>query len=78
MFAIHIAKTNGVLFSGEADSITAPGVEGELTALPHHVPLVTNLQKGRLIVKKGDEEVFVHDVEKGVLEVTPEGATVLL
>jgi len=75
---VYIARTNGILFSGEADSLTAPGSEGELTVLEHHVPLVTNLKPGRLVVKRGGEEVFVHDVARGVLEVTPESATVLL
>jgi len=75
---IHIAKVNGILFSGEADSITAPGVEGEMMALPHHVPLVTNLKAGRLVVKKDGAEIFIHTCERGVLEVTAESATVLL
>lgn len=75
---IHIAKINGVLWDGEADAITAPGTEGELTVLHDHMPLVTNLKEGRLVVKKGGEEVFVHEVDHGVLEVTGESVTVLL
>ena len=75
---VHIAKTNGVLYSEEADSLTAPAIEGQVTILPHHAALATILVKGRLIVKKEGKEVFEHDVEKGILEVTPESATVLL
>lgn len=74
---IHIAKVNGVLYSGEAESLTAPGEAGEVTILANHVPLVTNLKPGRLTVHKSDgDEVF--KIEKGILEVTAEGATVLL
>ena len=75
---IHIAKVNGILFSGEADSLTAPGTGGELTILTHHVPLVTTLKEGRLTVKRAGGEVFTHDVERGILEVTTTSATVLL
>ena len=75
---VHIAKTNGVLFSGEADSLTAPASEGEVTILPHHTPLATVLRPGHVSVKKDGGVVFEHDVEHGVLEVTPESATVLL
>jgi F-type H+-transporting ATPase subunit epsilon len=75
---VHIAKANGVLFSAEADSLTAPVSEGEVTVLPHHTPLAGILRPGRLIVKKGGVVVFEHDVERGVVEVTPESATVLL
>ena len=78
MIKIHIAKIHGVLFSDEADSITVPGTEGELTILPNHMQLATNLKEGRLVVKRGGEEVFTHDVEHGVLEVTATTATVLL
>lgn len=75
---VHIAKINGVLFSSEADSLTAPVSEGEVTILPHHTPLAGILRPGTLVVKKAGEVVFKHDVERGVLEVTPESATVLL
>jgi F-type H+-transporting ATPase subunit epsilon len=75
---IHIAQVNGILFTGDGDALTAPGVEGEVTVLAHHVPLVTALKPGRLTVKRDGKDVFVHDVEKGVLEVTAETATVLL
>lgn len=74
---IHIAKVNGILFHGTADGLVAPGVDGEMTILKDHAPLVTTLRPGRLkVLQKGAEEVF--EVEQGVLEVTKEGATVLL
>jgi len=75
---INIVKVHGILWSGEADSVTAPGAEGELTILPHHVPLVTALNHGRLVVKKDNKEVFTHDVDGGVLEVTGKSVTMLL
>jgi F-type H+-transporting ATPase subunit epsilon len=75
---VHIAKTNGILYSGEIDSLTAPTATGILTILPNHMPLVTVLREGRLVVRKDDEEVFVHDVKTGVLEITGESATILI
>ena len=75
---VYIAKTNGVLYSDEADSLTAPTATGILTVLPNHMPLVTVLREGRLVVKKDTEEVFTYEVKTGVLEVTGESATVLL
>ncbi len=75
---VHIARVNGVLFRGEADALNAPGFVGDLTVLPHHVPLVTTLRPGTLSVRAEGREVFRHDVVHGILEVTPEGPTVLL
>jgi F0F1-type ATP synthase epsilon subunit len=75
---IHIAKVNGVLWSGEAESLTAPGAEGRLMVLQGHMPFVTTLAPGKLVVKQEGKEVFSHDIDRGVLEVTGTSATVLL
>jgi F-type H+-transporting ATPase subunit epsilon len=75
---INVVKVNGIIWSGDAPIVVAPGSEGELTILPNHVPLVTTLKEGRLVVKDEKKEIFVHTVDGGVLEVTKEGVTVLL
>lgn len=76
---VLVAKVNEIIFQGDAYSITAPGSEGELTILGEHMPLVTVLKPGfvRIRVTK-DAEVQEIETTGGVLEVTREGATVLL
>ena len=58
--------------------MTAPGAEGEMTILDEHMPLVTTLKAGELIVreKEGSEKRFL--VTEGILEVRHDGATVIL
>lgn len=75
---VHIAKVDEVLWSGEAASLTAPALEGEVTILPHHIPLVTPLKAGDLTItpKEGNKVEF--SVSGGLLEVSADGATVLL
>lgn len=74
---VHIAKVNGILWSGEAKSLTVPGSEGEMTILTGHIPLASALKAGRITVRTASgEESF--DITDGVLEVTQTGATVLL
>ena len=75
---VNVVKVNGIIWSGEADAVVIPGAEGELTVLPNHVPLVTALRKGRLVVKKEGDEVFTNDIEGGMLEVTGDRVSVLL
>ncbi len=75
---VSIVKVNGILWSGEADAISVSGSEGVLTVLPNHVPLVTTLREGRVVVRSGDTEMFVHEVSSGVLEVTGNRVTILL
>ena len=74
-----IAKVNEVLYSGDAASVTLPGVEGQLTVLPEHEPLITTLKEGTITVRQGAEvpEQTFH-ILGGVLEVRHDGATVIL
>ncbi|HEY4517804.1 MAG TPA: hypothetical protein VJI74_02850 [Candidatus Paceibacterota bacterium] len=76
-FPLTITTLSDVLFHGDAKSVTLPGVAGELTVLAKHVPLVTPLRQGTIVVRtESGEENF--PVEKGILEVSREKVTVLL
>jgi F-type H+-transporting ATPase subunit epsilon len=72
-----IAKVDENLYDGEADSVTLPGAEGEMTILPEHEPLITTLKPGTIVVRRaGEERTFA--IKSGVLEVRHEGVTVIL
>lgn len=74
-----IASVHTKIFDGEAYSLTAPGAEGELTILSHHMPFITNLKKGELRVRETkDSDLMTYPVESGILEVARDSATVLL
>jgi hypothetical protein len=47
------ATAERVVYSQEVDAVIAPGVEGQLGILPHHAPLMTMLQAGELVARKG-------------------------
>lgn len=60
-------------FDAQIDSVSVPTAMGELTILPHHIPLVTTLASGTMTVRYGGkEEMFA--VSHGILEV--DGPTV--
>jgi F-type H+-transporting ATPase subunit epsilon len=76
---VVIAKVDEVYFDGEAYAVIAPGSAGQLTVLSHHMPLVTTLKAGEIIVEEkqgGERKRF--PVTEGVLEVHHDGATVIL
>ncbi|HRR39337.1 MAG TPA: ATP synthase F1 subunit epsilon [Candidatus Paceibacterota bacterium] len=73
---VNILSLNKILYQGEAESLTVPGAKGTLTVLPHHAPLITFLEKGKLKLKKEKELFF--EIEKGILEVTPSEVNVLV
>ncbi len=73
---LDVVTAERVVFSDEVDVVVAPGVEGQLGILPHHAPLMTMLQPGELLVRKGEEELCIA-VSGGFLEVRPDRVIVL-
>ena len=65
-----------LLFSGEVDSVVAPGTAGELGILPHHAPLLTTLRPGELRIMQGGQEQSIA-VTGGFLEVLDNRVTIL-
>ena len=58
------------------DMIVLPGTEGELGILPRHTPLLTALQPGVILIRKGKtEELFA--VSGGFADVRPDKVIVL-
>lgn len=44
------------LASVEAEAVTIPGMEGDLTAMANHAPFMTNLRPGYVVVRNGSSE----------------------
>jgi len=64
------------VMSDDVDVVVAPGIVGELGILPHHAPLITMLQSGELLIRKGHEETYMA-VTGGFLEIRPDKIIVL-
>jgi len=73
---LDIVTAERVVFSDDVDIVVAPGIEGQLGILPHHAPLMTMLQPGELLVRKGGEE-FSLAITGGFLEVRPDRVIIL-
>ena len=76
-FKLTISRVDEQLYSGNANAVTLPGTEGELTILAYHEPLVTMLKKGTVIVREG-ESVKRFSIDKGLLETSGNQVTVLV
>jgi F-type H+-transporting ATPase subunit epsilon len=66
-----------LLFSGSVASVTIPGSEGEMGIYPGHAPLLATLKPGVVTVFKdggGSDRIFVRG---GMVEVNPQGLTLL-
>ena len=73
---VEMVTANGTVLSTEADFVLAPGIDGELGVLPNHVPLLTPLRTGEVMVRNGTDEEHLF-VAGGFLEVTPTKVVVL-
>jgi F-type H+-transporting ATPase subunit epsilon len=75
---VDVVSAEELIFSGEAEFVALPGEAGELGIYPKHTPLITRIKPGavRIKVVGRDDEEFVF-VAGGILEVQPNGVTVL-
>lgn len=72
------------IFEGKVDSITIPGVQGELTILTNHVPIITAIKRGVIGALMAKEERYEGEGKKyfdscgGIFEFQNNEATILL
>jgi len=77
-FRLEIVSAEQSLFSGEANFVVVPGVDGELGIYPNHTPLLTKIKPGTLKFRVKDEsEETLFFVAGGFLEIQPTLVTVL-
>jgi F-type H+-transporting ATPase subunit epsilon len=73
---VELVTPEGRVFSEEADFVLAPGVEGDLGVLPHHIALLTPLRTGVVTIRNNETE-HVLAVAGGFLEILPDKVTIL-
>ncbi len=72
-FHFELVSPEKLLFSGEVNSVVAPGADGQFTVLAHHAPVMTTLRPG-VVTINGDEKLFVRG---GFVDVSAKGFTIL-
>lgn len=73
---IQIITPEKTLIDQEASEVVVPTTSGELTILPHHVPIVTQIAPGIVVIKhNGKEETLA--IDGGFIEVTDKSLTIL-
>ena len=50
---LEIVTPESVIYSEDVEMVTLPGSEGETGIYRNHVPLMTKVQAGELVVKRG-------------------------
>lgn len=73
---LQIVTPEAVTFSEDVEMVTLPGVEGEMGIYPQHVPLMTQIVPGEIVVRRSGQEVLLA-VGEGFVEITGESVSVL-
>jgi len=73
---LEIITPEGTVYSDDVEMVTLPGIVGEMGVLPQHVPLMTQMVPGEIIVHKNGRDTFIATGE-GLIEVEARRVSVL-
>ncbi|OGJ58131.1 ATP synthase F1 subunit epsilon [Candidatus Peribacteria bacterium RIFCSPLOWO2_12_FULL_55_15] len=68
MLSLELITPDRVVFEGDVDAVSLPTPLGEITILPHHIPLLSILSPGSILLRQKEEE-HLFAVSRGVIEV---------
>ncbi|WP_461831891.1 ATP synthase F1 subunit epsilon [Aquifex sp.] len=75
MIQVEVVSPQGLLYTGEVESVNVPTVEGEVGILENHMYLMTLLKPGLVYFNGDDRNGIV--VTYGILDVTPKKVLIL-
>jgi len=73
---LEIVTPDAVVYSEDVDMVTLPGMEGQMGILPQHVPMMTHMVPGEMIVRKSGQDRFLA-VGEGFVEITGDHVAIL-
>jgi F-type H+-transporting ATPase subunit epsilon len=73
---LEIVTPEGKMYSEAVEMVTLPGVVGQFGVYPMHVPMMTQMVPGEIIVRKGGRDLFIA-TGGGLIEVTASRVSVL-
>jgi len=73
---LEIVTPEATVYSEDVHMVTLPAVDGQIGVFPHHVPLVTQMVPGEMIVRKDGRETFMA-VGEGMVVVTGDRVSIV-
>jgi F-type H+-transporting ATPase subunit epsilon len=74
---LKIVTPEKVLYQDTVSQLSVSTVSGQITILPHHLPLVSRLAPGEIIIKKDHHSEDLMAVSGGFIEVLPDQVIIL-
>ena len=73
---LEIVAPGAIVYSAAVQMVTLPGCEGQIGIYPRHVPLLTRIVPGEIIVRRNGQDEFLA-VGEGLVEVTGERVSII-
>jgi F-type H+-transporting ATPase subunit epsilon len=73
---LEIVTPEAKTYSQDVEMVTIPAAEGEMGIYPQHVPLLTQLVPGEIIVRKDGRDFFLA-IGEGFVQVTGERVAIM-
>lgn len=73
---LEIVTPEAQTYSEDVEMVTLPGIEGEMGIYPQHIPLMTELVAGEVIVRRQGREDFLA-IGEGFVEITGDHVLIL-
>jgi len=73
---LEIVTPEATVYSQQVEYVIVQGVEGQMTILPQHTRLMTELVPGEMVVRRDGQEEFLA-IGEGLIQVTGDSIAVL-
>jgi F-type H+-transporting ATPase subunit epsilon len=73
---LEIVTPDARVFSDQVEMVSIPGSEGEMAVYPRHVPLMSEIVSGQLVVRKDGKDILLA-VGGGFVQVTADRVAIL-
>jgi len=73
---LEIVTPAGTVYSDDVETVALPTITGQIGVYPQHVPLITQMVPGEMIVRKDGRDLFIATGE-GLIEVTARRVAIL-
>src|SRR5438132_8446522 len=73
---LEIVTPEATVYSEDVEMVTLPAVDGQIGILPQHVPLMTQMVPGEMIVRKNGRNRFLA-VGEGLVEISADHVAIL-
>lgn len=75
-FHLEIVSPDGIIYKDDIEELSLPTTKGEITILPHHIPLYAKLEEGEAVIKKGGKRTSIA-VLGGMVEIGRETVSII-